>query len=65
VQRLRGINASVIWIEPPAAVNTAARSVIASLGVPTVPATHTPLSGIHPKNYSPWAREVAATLAAA
>lgn len=61
VRGLHGIGARVIWIEPPAAVKTATRNVIASLGVPTVPATNAPLAadGLHPKSYQPWAQEVA------
>ena len=57
---LHGLGARVIWIEPPAGVNTpTVRSVIASLGVQTVPATTVSLAGIHPVDYSPWANEVA------
>lgn len=62
VSGIHGLGARVIWIEPPAGVNTpAVRAVIASLGVPTVPATTTPLAGdgLHPISYAPWAREVA------
>jgi hypothetical protein len=66
VRELHGIGAKVVWIEPPAAVNTAARSVIASLGVATVQTT-TPLAadGLHPKSYGPWAIEVAQAVARA
>jgi len=61
VQALNSIGAHVVWIEPPAAVKTASRSVIESLGVPVVPATRTPLAGdgLHPKSYAQWAQEVA------
>jgi hypothetical protein len=61
VKDIHGMGARVVWIEPPAAVRTAARAVIASLGVPTVPATRTPLStdGLHPVDYGPWAQEIA------
>lgn len=59
VRALHGIGARVIWIEPPAAVSTPARDVIASLGVATVPATTTPLASdkLHPSSYIPWAQE--------
>ena len=67
VQALHGIGARVVWIEPPAGVNTpAVRNVIASLGVQTVPATRTPLGpdGVHPATgYSQWAREIAQAVA--
>jgi hypothetical protein len=61
VQGLQKIGARVVWIDPPAAVHTTARSVIASLGVPTVPAPNIPLApdGLHPKSYGPWAQQVA------
>jgi lysophospholipase L1-like esterase len=62
VSALHGIGARAIWIEPPAGVNTpAVRQVIASLGVPTVPATMTPLGAdrLHPQSYAPWANEIA------
>lgn len=62
VQQIHGLGATVIWIEPPAGVNTpATRSVIATLGVQTVPATATPLSPdhLHPQSYVPWAAEIA------
>jgi len=65
VQNVHGGGARVVWIEPPAAVNTpAVRAVIASLGVATVPATLTPLGadGLHPVSYAPWAGEIAKTL---
>ena len=64
VRGLHGLGARVVWIEPPAAVKTASRNVIASLGVPTVPATNTPLAndGLHPKSYSAWAQEIARTV---
>ena len=64
VRALHGIGARVVWIEPPAAVNTASRAVIASLGVPTVPATQTPLAGdgLHPASYAGWSQEIARAL---
>lgn len=67
VQRLHGIGARVVWIEPPAAVSTPSRAVIAALGVPTVPATMTPLSadGLHPRSYAGWALEVARAIGVA
>lgn len=64
VQALHGLGARVVWIEPPASVKTTSRNVIASLGVPTVPATNTPLASdrLHPKSYSAWAQEVTAAI---
>ena len=65
VQGLQKIGARVVWIEPPAGVNTpTVRAVIASLGVPTVPATTVPLAsdGLHPRNYGPWSQEIARSL---
>ncbi len=62
VQRLHGIGARVMWLEPPAGVQTAARSMIAALGVQTVPAMSMPLSGIHPTDYGPWAEEIVRVL---
>lgn len=67
VRALHGIGARVVWIEPPAGVNApVVRSVIASLGVSTVPATTIPLAGdkIHPSGtgYAQWAREIAAAV---
>jgi len=62
VKALHGIGSNVVWIQPPAAVNApAARSIIAALGVPVVPATRTPLGAdhLHPVSYAPWASEVA------
>lgn len=61
VQAIHGIGARVVWIQPPAPVVTPSRTVIASLGVPTVPATRTPLrsDGLHPTSYAPWAQEIA------
>lgn len=62
VSGLHGLGARVVWIEPPAGVNTpAVRAAIASLGVPTVPATTTPLTGdgLHPTSYTSWARTIA------
>lgn len=66
VRALHGLGARVEWVEPPAALTTAAgaRAVVASLGVPTVPATRTPLGpdGVHPQSYAPWAAEIARAL---
>lgn len=67
VRALHGMGARVIWIEPPADVNTpAVRRVITSLGVPTVPATTVPLAadGLHPRadGYATWAHEIAEAL---
>lgn len=65
VRELHGIGARVVWIEPPAGVNTpTVRNVIASLGVSTVAATTTPLAadGLHPWSYAPWADEIAAAI---
>ena len=65
VREIHGIGATVMWIYPPAAVNTpAVRSVIASLGVATVPATNVALSadGLHPNSYGSWAQQVATAL---
>lgn len=63
VRALHGAGAQVVWIEPPSGVQNvnAVRRIIASLGVQTIPATNTALSGdrVHPKNYSGWAREIA------
>jgi len=66
VRGLESIGAKVVWIDPPAAVNTPSRAVIASLGVPTIPATRSPLrsDGLHPLSYAPWAREIAEVLRA-
>ena len=66
VQGLNGIGADVVWIEPPAAVNTQSRNTIASLGGlrGRVTGTRAPLSpdGLHPQQYGPWAREIAAAI---
>ena len=65
VSRLQSLGARVVWLQPPAGVNTpAARAVISSLGVPVVPATATPLAtdGLHPRSYSQWASEIAGAL---
>jgi len=64
VRALHGIGARVVWIEPPAAVQTASRAMIAALGVQTVPATTTPLAadGLHPRNYREWAGEIEKTI---
>jgi lysophospholipase L1-like esterase len=67
VQGLQKIGARVVWIEPPLGVNApAVRTAIASLGVPTVPATTVPLAadGLHPRSYSQWAHDVAAAVTA-
>lgn len=67
VRSLHGIGARVIWIEPPAGVRSdAVRKIIASLGVPTIPATTTPLAadGLHPLSYSQWARDIAQSIGA-
>jgi hypothetical protein len=73
VSALHGIGTRVVWIEPPAQVSVpgvnmaAIRATIASLGVPTVPATQTPLAAeqirgqtayLHPQSYVPWANEI-------
>jgi len=61
VRTIHGIGARVVWIEPPTAVKVpAVRAVIASLGVPTVPAPTLPMAsdGLHPKSYSSWAAEI-------
>lgn len=66
VRALHGIGATVEWIMPPAGLanRVAVRDVIASLGVPVVPATQAPLGpdGIHPVSYAPWAAEIARAL---
>lgn len=64
VNGLRSVGSRVVWVEPPAAVRAPtalARRAIASLGVPTVPATTFPLSadGLHPRDYAGWASEIA------
>ncbi len=64
VQRLHGIGARVVWIEPPAAVNApSARAVIESLGVQIVPAQVLPMASdqLHPTGagYQIWAQEIA------
>ena len=65
VRTLHGLGARVAWVEPPAGLATAngARDVIASLGVPTVPATRVSLGpdGVHPvgNGYAAWASEIA------
>lgn len=66
---LRGAGSRVLWVEPPAGVRTPTarvRQAIAGLGVPTVPATTTPVSadGVHPQQYGPWAREIVSALGA-
>ena len=68
VRTLRGLNAHIVWIEPPARVyggGTSAcpdvpkvRDTIRSLGVQTVTTTVLPgVDGLHP-NYAPWAVDV-------
>lgn len=63
VRALHGIGATVEWVMPPAGLanRAAVRDVIGTLGVPVVPATHTPLGpdGVHPVSYAPWAAEIA------
>lgn len=61
VRGIQSLGTRAVWIQPPAAVQTNARDVIATLGVQTVPGTTTPLSadGIHPSSYASWAAEVA------
>jgi lysophospholipase L1-like esterase len=63
VRALHGIGARVVWIEPPAGVDTpAVRAVIASLGVQTVSASVLPMANrLHPSvaGYGVWAREIA------
>jgi hypothetical protein len=63
VRALHGIGSQVVWIEPPAGLanRSAVRAAIASLGIPTVPATQTALGpdGVHPQSYAPWAAEIA------
>lgn len=65
VKGIQSIGARVMWIESPAAVQTASRDVISALGVQTISATHSPLSGdgLHPVSYSPWAQEIAEAVA--
>jgi hypothetical protein len=65
VRRLHGTGAKVVWIEPPAAVKApAARAVIASLGVPTIPAPVLPMANaLHPQSYAEWAQKIAAAVA--
>jgi len=69
VRGLQGIGARVVWIEPPAAVASLSRPIIASLGVQTIPATTTPLAadGLHPTSsgYRTWAQEIASEVARA
>jgi hypothetical protein len=64
VRGLQGIGARVVWLQPPAGVTTASRSIISSLGVSTMPAPQTPLAhdGLHPQSYGSWAREIAAAV---
>ncbi len=68
VQRLHGIGARVVWIEPPAAVNApSARAVIESLGVQIMPAQVLPMASdqLHPTGagYQIWAQEIAQVVA--
>lgn len=65
VSRLQSLGARVVWLQPPAGVNTpAVRAAINSLGVPVVPSTTTPLAvdGLHPRSYSQWASEIAGAI---
>ncbi len=67
VQIIHGLGAQVVWIEPPAGVNVPVlRSIIRSLGVKTIPATHVPLisDGLHPTvdGYREWAAEIVRVL---
>lgn len=66
VRNLHGIGARVVWIEPPAALNTPSRAVIDALGVPVVPGTTVPLAadGLHPSGagYATWAQQIATEL---
>ena len=72
VRALRSIGARVVWLEPPAGVSTtktdtaAVRKIISSLGVPTIPATASPIAAdkLHPQSYRQWASEIAAALGA-
>jgi len=63
VRAMHGLGARVLWIEPPAAVNApAVRSVIAALGVSTVPAPTLPMANsLHPTvaGYREWAKNIA------
>lgn len=65
VRRIHGIGAHVLWIEPPASVDTPSRGIISSLGVATVPATHTQLASdnLHPLSYGAWAKEISEMVA--
>ena len=66
VRALHGIGARVVWVAPPAGVSApAARAVIASLGVPTVPAQNLTMAadGLHPASYAGWAASIASSLA--
>lgn len=66
VKGLHGLGARVVWIEPPASVNApTVRSIIASLGVPTVPASALPMTNsLHPSpaGYAQWANEITTTI---
>lgn len=65
VRAIAALGARTVWIEPPAAVPaSAARAIIASLGLLTVAATMTPLSAdrLHPISYVPWANEIRTAL---
>jgi len=59
VQTLQAMGAKVVWIQPPATVNTPAHDMIASLGVPVVTAQFLPMAGdhLHPTQdgYRDWA----------
>jgi len=59
VRELQAMGAKVLWIQPPATVNTPAHDMIASLGVPVVTAQFLPMAGdhLHPtqEGYRDWA----------
>lgn len=61
VRTLHGIGAKVVWIAPPPSIDTPARNVIASLGVPVIEASPMQLTNLHPTGagYQAWAREIA------
>lgn len=66
VRGLQSLGARVVWLQPPAGVNTpAVRATINALGVPVVPAPTTPLAadGLHPRSYGDWAAQIATAVA--
>ncbi len=71
VRGLHGLGARVVWIEPPAGVDTAGihvvRPIITSLGVQTVPPYSAPLGPdrLHPDavGYKLWAHSIASAVA--